>query len=98
MDYFWIARRGCNFSTPQIYWDTKTLQCYDDCGAAPVSTFNTTPGYFCKGCDISCYQCSGSLPGNCTSCVSWYFRVPSGNFCLCKTGYIDIGVSLCYPC
>lgn len=98
LDYFWIARRGCNL-TANEWWNVVTSSCVADNSCAdPV--FETLPGgaRFCQTCNYTCKTCDGSLADNCTDCESTYFRSLTTNACPCNSEYIDIGQAKCFAC
>jgi cysteine-rich repeat protein len=104
--YFFIATRNCHSLGDPTPWLQMTavnfasLSCVatGSCVSTTFYTLNTTAMY-CAPCDYSCLTCLlGALPGNCTSCDPTLYRALSAKYCLCQTGYVDIGVPLCAVC
>lgn len=102
LDHFFIAVRGCNTSSSQKWFKVTDQTCDTTAGCTGDNLYPTLDGsaYFCYTCFYTCFTCDGSLVNNCTDCVSANYRTfdTGAKTCNCVTGYIDIGLPLCYPC
>ena len=98
VDFFWIASQTCNNTEP--FLDIYEMNCTDNCTASANGTlYSTNPGDYCDRCHYSCLTCNGAYINNCSTCNYNLSRFSNNsNSCPCNTSFIDVGVSLCYPC
>lgn len=78
---------------------TQSCVNHNSCPSGLAYTLNSTARY-CNNCYYTCETCGlGALDLNCTACSALVYRyLETNNSCPCQPGYIDIGVTLCYPC
>lgn len=49
----------------------------------------------CESCHYSCLTCVSSTSTTCLTCPSTRVYVSTNHSCVCQSGYVDVGVSLC---
>ena len=64
------------------------------------TTFRDTTTLVCTACDVTCLECVGSTPSNCTLCDSTdpINRILIGTECLCKSSYFLNSSNVCEQC
>lgn len=100
LNHFFIATRDCNLTNGEWFQvPTQTCIVNTNCWSNLTYSLNGTNDQFCNYCDYTCLTCDGSLSINCTACSNTSFRFHNNsNSCPCQTGYIDVGLTACYPC